>query len=102
MIQYKIKSVRFYQAVVVCGVNETFILNPEYNTMRRDSQKSLKLSTNEQGLIIESDSDLTLVSWNNLAAIYYDKSSSLNDSSKEESKPASKLSKKNDVDFRNV
>lgn len=96
MLQYKIKSVRFYQAVVVCGVNETFILNPEYQNTRKDSQSSMKLSTNDKGLIIESDKELTLVSWNNLAAIYYDKNAPL-----EAIKPAAK-SKKDEIDFRNV
>jgi len=98
MLQYKIKSVRFYQAVVVCGVAELFVLSPDYQNTRKDSQKSLKLSTNDKGLVIESENELTLVSWNNLAAIYYDKNSPL----QEPTKPVSKPSKKDDIDFRNV
>lgn len=100
MLQYKIKSVRFYQAVVVCGVTETFIINPEYQSTRRDSQASLKLSTNDKGLVIESENELTQISWNNIAAIYYDKNAPLEVAPV---KPAAKPAKKDDsVDFRNI
>lgn len=99
MLQYKIKSVRFYQAVVVCGITETFIINPEYQSTRRDSQASLKLSTNDKGLVVESSNELTQISWNNIAAIYYDKNAPLESNTK----TASKQSKKDEsVDFRNI
>lgn len=100
MLAYKIKSVRFYQAIVVCGVTETFIINPEYQSTRRDSQASLKLSTNDKGLVVESDNELTQISWNNIAAIYYDKNAPLNAAVP---KPTNKDKKSDEVvDFRKI
>lgn len=96
MINYKIKSVRFYQAVVINGSSETYCTSPEYVTSRRDGKDNSVISLHDKGIIIENEKELTLVSWNNIASCQFDKSQPLNE------QPKGKDVKKQVTDFRNV
>lgn len=75
-LNYKIKSVRFYQAVSIDNAQTTYITNPEYMSVRTDKPKS-EISTNDKGIVIETANDLLLVSWNNIASIHFDKNAPL-------------------------
>ena len=68
-----IKNAKFYQAVVINQVMSTYIQNPKYVDGRVDSKKDVKLELCPEGLLVESESEFTIVSWNNLASVTLDK-----------------------------
>lgn len=96
--QYKIRMIKFYQAVTISGGPETYYTAPEYVTARRDGKQNYSISVNDKGVILESDSDVVMVGWPNVCAVYFDKSKPLVATS--ESETDKKPSKK--VDFRNI
>lgn len=98
-MDYKIKSVRFYQSVEINGVQENFLLHDDYRKIKKGG-KGFKMSNHPNGLLIETDTDYIIVSWNNISAIYYDKIAPL-EFKKETSTGATK-SKKEVPDFRTV
>lgn len=69
----KIKNAKFYQAVVINGAMSTYITNPEYVEGRVEDRRNVKLSLCEDGLMVESENEICVVSWNNLAVVTMDK-----------------------------
>lgn len=75
MINFKIKSVRFHQAVYIKATAEVFVQAPEYvNTIERNKNTS-SLTWHEKGVLIENEREMILVGWPNISCLTFDKES---------------------------
>lgn len=110
-INYKIKSARFYQAVILNEAMCTYIINPEYVIGRVEDKKNVKLSLSDNGLEVESQNEVTIVSWNNIASVTLDKNAPLpspaeakriENSKTSDDVAASIKSKKSDIDWKKI
>ena len=90
-MNHPIKYLRFYQSVPLNGMQLTYFTPAEYMTVRKDETKALHARIHDKGVIIESETEAVLVSWNNIASCTFDKTVVLD--GKKSSKP---------VDFRNI
>lgn len=66
----KIRMVKFYQSVRFNSKEWPSATNPEFNSMRT-TDENLKISVNENGVLLENDKEASQVSWNNVAYINY-------------------------------
>lgn len=98
--KYKVRSVRFYQSVVINGAAQLYCTAPEYITGRRDGKDNSSIEVCEHGVILENKDELTLIGWPNIGAIYYDKSSKPEEVQIEQ--PTSVKPAKKPTDFRNI
>ena len=94
-MQNKIIKARFYQAIEINGALETYIIAAEYMKERRDGKMNNKLELVDKGLLITTPKEMLIVSWNNLAAVYFDKEATI-------TQEAPKPKKDAKTDFRNI
>lgn len=94
---YEIKSVRFYQSVPLNGGQVNYFTPQYYLSLRNDQNAAIKVSVVDKGIQLESPTEITLVSWNNVASVLYDKSRVVDDG-----KPEVKVKSGKTADFRNI
>jgi len=98
--KFKVKSVRFYQSVIINGGAQLYCTAPEYVTGRRDGKDNSTITVCDHGVIIENKEELTLIGWPNIGAIYYAKDAPTSEDVQAEVYPVKTVKKP--VDFRNI